>query len=65
MAYTRMNTGVEAVFFEDRTAQQGRELREAHRSAKAFRHSVIEDFLPAEVLDRVREEFPSPSSAAV
>lgn len=52
-------------FFFDRAAllDVARERARAHRDAAPFPHTVIDDFFPAEVLERVLAEFPSPSSA--
>jgi Rps23 Pro-64 3,4-dihydroxylase Tpa1-like proline 4-hydroxylase len=51
----------ENLFFFDQEAlrERGAELARAHAEADPFPHSVIDDFLPAEVADRVLAEFPS------
>jgi 2OG-Fe(II) oxygenase superfamily len=51
------------VFFErDALWSLARRHAEHHRKADPFPHTVIDSFLPPELLHRVLEEFPSPSS---
>jgi Rps23 Pro-64 3,4-dihydroxylase Tpa1-like proline 4-hydroxylase len=48
------------IFHADRYAQLARERREAYAAAQPFPHAVIDDFLPAEVCERLLGEFPDP-----
>jgi Rps23 Pro-64 3,4-dihydroxylase Tpa1-like proline 4-hydroxylase len=58
-------SGVPAYFFDRRRLLElARELAPTYRSAVPFPHLVIDDFLPADVLDRVVSEFPSSEAGA-
>lgn len=47
------------LYLDPRTANGlGRGLREAHQAAEPFPHTVIDDFLPADVLKLCQERFP-------
>ena len=53
-----------AFFFEpDALEPLARVHRDAYRSAEPFPHVVLDDFLPAEALDRIVAEFPSANAA--
>src|ERR1019366_6037364 len=43
----------------DQVRRKGRELAEQYASASPFPHIVIDDFLPAEILETCLQEFPS------
>ncbi len=43
----------------DATLNLGKELQEAHLAASPFPHTVIDDFLPQEVIDYCKAHFPS------
>lgn len=59
---TVMRAAEATPYFFDRgaLATVAREHAARHRSAAPFAHTVIDGMFPAEVLDRVLEEFPSP-----
>jgi len=48
-------------FTADRLAQLAADLRQRFAAARPFPHVVIDGLLPEEVLDRVLQEFPTPS----
>ena len=48
------------LFDKDQLAAMARERAEQYRTAPSFPHIVIDDFLPAWVLDRIIAEFPGP-----
>ncbi len=59
------SSGVPAYFFDRaRLVERARALAPSYASASPFPHIVIDDFLPAEVLDTVLAEFPSPKSGS-
>lgn len=65
-AYLPMLREGDLFFFEAAgAAERGLELREAHRAATPFPHTVIDGFLPPALLDRVLETFPEPALARV
>jgi hypothetical protein len=47
-------------FCEPRYEELARRTREQYAAAEPFPHAVIDDFLPAEVCERLLAEFPSP-----
>jgi hypothetical protein len=47
-------------FDDDHYQRLARQHRDAHHKADPFPHSVIDDFLPAEVCDGLLREFPAP-----
>src|SRR2546421_9059503 len=50
-------------FDPERLTPLGEEKRAAYASARPFPHIFIDDFVPAEVLEEVLAEFPSPDEA--
>ncbi len=59
---TEMN-GRTCLISPDLDARKGAELSEAYRTATPFPHTMIDDFLPAEVLERCLEDFPRTATA--
>jgi hypothetical protein len=61
---TATRTGREGFHFDrQRLAALAESKREGYESASPFPHAVMDDFLPAEVLEGVLAEFPSPREA--
>ena len=48
------------LFHDDRYVQLAQQRAAAHASADPFPHSVIDDFLPVEVAERILQDFPDP-----
>ena len=58
-----MQKAIEAFFFDtDELMERGERLAESYQNAAPFPHAVMDDFLPAAVLDAVLDEFPPPGS---
>jgi Rps23 Pro-64 3,4-dihydroxylase Tpa1-like proline 4-hydroxylase len=53
---------MQAIFEGARYRELAQKLREGYASADPFPHIVIDDFLPAEIAERVLAEFPKPET---